>query len=301
VRFVSDRRWKAVIHATGTGSVAVVEIWGDHVSFEGFDVWGGGTDGAQGIDVEGSDVSVVGNHVHDIATPCPPNGNGGAGIVVGGGKAGYRNRGGVVARNLVQGIGTGPRDGSCRLVHGIYAAVPGVTIVNNIVRDALGDGITSWHAARSLTIANNLATENGGVGVLVGSGDSGAPPAGNIRTVVANNIVSRNAMQGITESTDGKHRVGPGNRYLHNLAFQNHGADPDPAWGIRGLFPGAVVSGTVNADPGLGGAPAPCRCMPSAAGPVVDAGTRVAAPRDDFRGAERPKGRAVDIGPYELR
>ncbi len=59
-------------------------------------------------------------------------------------------------------------------MHGIYAAVPGVTIVNNIVSRAAGDGITSWHAARKLTVANNLSAMNGGSGILIGSGDVGA-------------------------------------------------------------------------------------------------------------------------------
>lgn len=301
VRVVADRRWRARISAMSTGSGSVVEIRGDHVTFEGFDVSGRGGDGTAGIDVEGNHDVVVANYVHDLAVPCLRSGNGGAGIVVGGGRALYRNRGGVIAGNLVERIGTGPRDGSCRLVHGIYAAVPRVTIVNNIVYGAVGDGITSWHAARALTIANNLSLMNGGAGILVGTGERGASSAGHTRTLVSNNIVYRNVLHGITETTDGSHRVGPGNRYLHNLTFANRNGDPDPDAGID-LFPGEIVSNNLNRDPRFARpSPAAGQYRLLASSPAVDAGTCAGAPRRDFHGSARPRGRGVDIGPMEFR
>jgi hypothetical protein len=284
VRFVSERRWRARVSARSEDSLAVVEIVGDHVTFAGFDVTGAAADDATGIVVGGSDDTVAGNRVHDLAAPCAP----GAGIVVAGDD--YRQRDGLVTRNVVQRIGTGPLDGSCRLMHGIYAAVPRVTIVNNIVQQAIGDGITSWHAARNLVIANNLSALNGGAGILVGSGDSGATSTGNIRTLVSNNIALRNALYGITESSDGSHSVGPGNRYLNNLTFANRGG------GVGGLYPGEIVAGNVDADPRLEGP----GYRPRADSPAVDAGTCAGAPRRDFKGIAR-QGRGVDIGPHELR
>jgi hypothetical protein len=291
VRFVPDRRWGAKISARDTGLVTVVEILGDHVAFTGFDVTGGGTAGAVGIDVEGSNNFIAGNRVHDLAASCAP----GAGIAVG--DEGYRAEGGLVAGNVVERIGTGPRDGTCRLMHGIYAAVPGVTIVNNIIQRAIGDGITSWHAARDLTIANNLSLRNGGAGILVGSGDAGATSIGHIRTLVSNNIVYRNALYGITETSDGAHEVGPANRYLHNLAFANRGGDRSSASGVGGLSSGEIVRRNLNADPLLTGP----GYRPRAESPAVDAGTCDGASPRDFGGAARPQGRAMDIGPYERR
>jgi Right handed beta helix region/Protein of unknown function (DUF1565) len=298
VRFVSDRRWRARIAAVGSEAITVVVIRADHVILRGFDVTGRGGPGTAGIGVEGSHDAVVGNRVRGVAAPC--TGNGGAGIVVGGGQNGYGNRGGRIDGNLVEDIGPAARDGTCRLVHGIYAAVPGVTIVNNIVSRAAGDGITSWHAARTLTIVNNLSTTNGGAGILVGSGDSGATSAGHTDTLVSNNIVYRNALNGITESSDGTHPVG-GNRYLHNLTFGNRRSDGGDDSGTEGLSSDAVVSGTVNADPDF------ARLTGSAlsyglrtTSPAVDAGTRAGAPRHDFDGTPRPRGRGIDIGPYEL-
>jgi hypothetical protein len=291
VRFVSDRRWGARISARRRGSLTVVEILGDHVRFAGFDITGAGGDGAVGIDVEGSADVIAGNRVHDLAAPCVA----GAGIVVG--DVGYRAAGGRVAGNVVERVGTGPRNGTCRLMHGIYAAVPQVTIVNNIVHRAIGDGITSWHAARDLTIANNVSVLNGGAGILVGSGDAGASSIGHIRTLVSNNIVYRNALYGITEASDGSHEVGPANRYLHNLAFANRGGDPSTASGVGGLSSGEIVRRNLNADPLLTGP----RYRPRAGSPAVDAGTCDGASRRDFEGTARPQGRAMDIGPYERR
>jgi Right handed beta helix region len=290
VRFVSDRRWRARISAPRRDLLSVVEIHGDYVNIAGFDVTGGG---AVGIEVEGSENVVAGNRVHDVAGPCVA----GAGIVVGSGNDGYRQHDVLVTGNVVERIGTGPRDGSCRLLHGIYAAVPRVAVVNNIVQGAVGDGITSWHAARGLTITNNLSMMNGGAGILVGSGDAGASRIGHIRTLVSNNIVYRNALYGITETSDGRHPVGPGNQYVHNLAFANRGGDRSSESGVGGLSSGEIVASNLNADPALTGS----LHRPGAGSPAVDAGTCAGAPRRDFEGAARAQGRAVDIGPHERR
>ena len=289
VRFLSDQRWGATISARSAGQTTVVEILGDHVMFAGFDVTGAGGERAVGIDVEGSDNIIARNRVHDLKAPCAP----GAGITIG--DQDYRAQGGLVTGNLVERIGTGPLNGSCRLIHGIYAAVPRVAVVNNIVHRAIGDGITSWHAARELIITNNLSLLNGGAGILVGSGGAGASGIGHIRTVVANNIVYRNALYGITETSDGSHQVGPGNRYVHNLAFANRGGDESSSSGIGNLRSGEIVRGNVNADPLLTSP----GYRPRAASPAVNAGTCEGASRRDLEGVARPQGPAVDIGPYE--
>jgi hypothetical protein len=88
IRFVSDARWKAALSARGPGSVTVVDIRADYVTFEGFDATGAGGDGTAGINVEGSHVTVSRNRVHDLLAPCPESGNGKAGVVVRGGLAG---------------------------------------------------------------------------------------------------------------------------------------------------------------------------------------------------------------------
>jgi hypothetical protein len=129
----------------------------------------------------------------------------------------------------------------------------------------------------------------------VGSGGPGATAGGNRGTTVANNIVS-SCGRGIAETTDGEHRVGPGNRYLNNLVFR---------CGARGLLVGGVaprggrplVAGTLTLDPRL--RERATHYQPRAASPVIDAGVPTAAPSSDFAGVRRPLGPHVDIGAFE--
>jgi hypothetical protein len=170
-----------------------------------------------------------------------------------------------------------------------------VSIANNVVYRNAHDCITSWHAATQLTIANNTVLDCPGAGITIGSGGPGATSRGNVRTLVSNNLVYGNG-QGVVETSDGTHRVGPGNRYLSNLVFRSGSGD------LRvGDAPsrGAVVSGTVNRDPRIMSAANGYR--PTAASPAIDAGTTIGAPRSDFNGVRRPQGRRIDIGAFEWR
>jgi hypothetical protein len=293
IRFVSDTRWAARITAAATGPLAIVQVAGDHVDVEGFDVSGSGGDGTVGILVPGSHVRVIGNHVHDVLVACDGGLNGGGGIVAGGGTPDYRNHDIEVIGNLVHDIvGTPTR--TCAGVHGIYASVARVRIANNVSYRTAHDCITSWHAASRLTIVNNTVLDCPAAGITVGSGGPGATSRGNVHTTVANNIVYRSG-HGIVETTDGEHRVGPGNRYLSNLVF---GSGQYDRW-LSGVARsrGAIVSGTIAADPRLMGRGEHYRL--TAASPAIDAGVATGAPRSDFDGIHRPRGRRVDIGAFE--
>jgi hypothetical protein len=294
IRFVSARRWAARISATATGSLGIVELAGRDVDFVGFDVSGRGGDGTAGIIVPGSYDRVIGNHVHDVLVACTGGTNGGGGIVAGGGNPDYRNHDIQVIGNVVNDVvGTPKRH--CVGVQGIYASVARVRIVNNVSYSNGDNCITSWHAASRLTIANNTAVGCPGAGINVSSGESGATRSGNIHTIVVNNIVYRNG-KGIVATTDGVHRVGP-NRYMNNLVFGSRtDNEPLPA---NSLEAGAIVSGTIGADPKLRGPRDLYR--PSAGSPAIDAGTSIAAPRTDFDGVRRPQGARVDVGAFEWR
>jgi hypothetical protein len=295
VRFVSDERWEARIEASGRGAVTMVSILGDQVRFEGFDVTGSGGDGSGGIEALGSHTSIVANRVRDLAMPCLGQGNGGAGIVIGSAQVDYRTRDVLVERNVISDIGSGPRDGSCRLVHGIYAETPRATIVNNVIDGAAGDGITSWHGARELAIVNNLSTANGGNGLLIGSGDSGATRLGHTGTAVVNNIITRNALYSISESSDGDHRVGR-NRYESNMTFGNRLDDSAP---LRDRLSEPQIAGNLTADPQLPPDAGLSSVEIPASSPAVDAGTCAGAPSTDIAGVRRPQGAGIDIGPFE--
>jgi hypothetical protein len=295
ISFVSASRWGAKVRATSSGSLAVVQIDGDYVDVEGFDVAGRGGDGTVGIAMQGSYQRAIANRVHDVIVACDGGLNGGAGIVAGSGNPDYRNHDLEVLGNLVHDVvGTPTR--RCGGVHGIYVGVPRVRVADNISYRNAHDCITSWHAATQLTIVNNTVADCPAAGITVGSGDTGAGPHGNHDTFVANNLVYRNR-QGIVETTDGRHPMGPRNRYVSNLIFAS---GPVAAFQPGNLlYRGASVSGTVDADPRLVTSDHSYR--PTAGSPAIDAGTRMQAPSSDFDGVSRPQGRGVDIGAYEWR
>jgi hypothetical protein len=294
IHFVSETRWGARITATASGPLGIVDVAGDYVDVEGFDVSGSGGDGTVGIVVPGSNVRVLRNRVHDVTVACDGGLNGGGGIVAGGGRPDYANHDIQVIGNLVHDV-VGTPSRRCGGVQGIYASVARVSIANNVVYRNAHDCITSWHAATELTIANNTALDCPGAGITIGSGGPGATGSGNVRTVVTNNLVVDNG-QGVVETSDGVHRVGPGNRYLNNLVFRSGSGDLRP-----GDAPsrGAVVSGTVSSDPRLMGPANAYR--PRTGSPAIDAGTTTGAPRSDFDGVRRPQGRRIDIGAFEWR
>ena len=288
IQFVAEHRWGARITATSSGSLSIVDIAGDYVDFEGFDVSGRGGDGTAGIIVPGTHVRVLHNRVHDVLVACDGGTNGGGGIVAGGGLPDYRNHDIQVLGNLVHDV-VGTPSRRCAGVQGIYASVARVLIANNVVYRNAHDCITSWHAATELTIVNNTAVDCPGAGITIGSGGPGATSGGNVHTLVANNLVYGNG-QGIVETSDGVHQVGPGNRFLNNLVFHSGNGAPSR---------GAVVSGTVRSDPKLASATDSYRLTAGSA--AIDAGTRTGAPRSDFDRVRRPQGSRVDIGAFEWR
>ena len=288
IHFVAEERWGARIAATSSGSLGIVEISGDYVDFDGFDISGRGGDGTAGIVVPGSHVRVLHNRVHDVLVACDGGSNGGGGIVAGGGLPDYRNHDIQVVGNLVHDVvGTPTR--RCEGVQGIYASVARVLIANNVVYRNAHDCITSWHAATQLTIVNNTAVDCPGAGITIGSGGPGATSSGNVHTFVANNLVYGNG-QGIVETSDGAHRVGPGNRFLNNLVYRSGNGAPSR---------GAIVSGTVSSDPKLASAARSYRLTAGSA--AIDAGTSNGAPHTDFDRVHRPQGPRVDIGAFEWR
>jgi hypothetical protein len=279
VRFVSTQRWRADLVNRDRAPGTILEVLGKHVEVRGFEVTSAVRAEVDGIGLAGSGSRAIGNHVHHLVRPCRHNG----GIVAG--DARYASRGMVIARNYVHDIGRGPRDRPCSLLHGIYAAVPRVRIVNNVVARALGDGITSWHAASRLTIVNNTVVGNGGDGILIGNGDAGGTAAGHTGSYVANNIVVHNHADAISEA--GPRRVR--NAYSHNVLYGN-GRDLVDDWG------GSIERSTITGDPLFSNAARDgFVLLPGSL--ALASGTVADAPRLDFLGALR--GRSVSRGAFE--
>lgn len=273
IRFVADSTWGA--HVVVGPSRLHYAWWqaGAFTDIVGFDVTG---DGWTGIAIEGDNVRVSGNRVHDF----PGAGSrGAAGILV---EDAARA---VIEGNLVHGIGR--PDSSNGLVHGIYLSrgARGAAVRNNIVWGNQDAGICAWHSARDATIANNTVFANGNWGIQVGGAEGSVAD----HFVVVNNIVFDNGGYGLAEiGLSGTH-----DRFANNLVHGNRAA-----FDVRTSAP---PSGTIDADPRF------VRYARDGSGdyrlrrdsPCVDAGTQAGAPADDYDGRARPRGRGIDVGAFE--
>jgi hypothetical protein len=274
IRFISDTRWGAKIKTTGA-----YQVWNNtanYIDIVGFDISG---DGNQGILNYASNVRVIGNHVHDIIVPNIGCNEGGAGID----HASYTASNNDTIGNLVDHIGT-TNSQSCG--QGIYHAVPGGHIFNNIVNNVTQYGIQLWHAATNVSIANNLAFNCSYGGIMVGAGDAGATTADNV--IVTNNIVLNDTYYGIREEgSTGTHNV-----YANNLAL---GSSTQIY-----LQNGLSATNTVSADPKFVNyqANGSGDYHLSSGSPAIDHGTSQVAPTDDLDGAPRHAGAGIDSGPY---
>jgi hypothetical protein len=278
VRWVSAARWGA--HFTS------MQVNGHFVDVEGFDV--GDSSATILLDINGNYSRVIGNRVHDQRVRC--GGDGAAGIEAAGWRdGGYNGHHQEIVGNVVEDIGIGPRDGSCSLVHGIYTAVPYVTVANNIVRRAIGVGIHAWHAAAYNTWVNNTVVDSGSHGLMVGNGDTGASAGRGF--YVANNVAVGNRYYAIAECCDSS-VIGP-NMYVNNLGWANGYARVVQSTRNRG-----TETGSLNADPlFVGYAAGDYRLR--ARSPAIDSGTATGAPATDYAGTARPQGAGVDRGAYE--
>jgi hypothetical protein len=273
IRFQSDVKWGARIRTQGSDISWVNE--GDYVDIAGFDISG---DGRIGILNNGSSVRIIGNHVHDIpASPCTDNG--GAGIDQGD----YTASDNDTIGNVVNNIGKA----ECNRVHAIYHNNIRGRVWNNVASGSKGWGISLWHAASDVQIANNLVFGNDSGGVFIGAGDA---PGGviNENTLVTNNIVIFNKGIGIYEFKN----TGP-NQYVNNLVAQSGDSNIS-------LLNGNKDVGTITALPafinfridGKGD------YHLATGSPGVDAGTALGAPTFDIDGLSRSQKSAIDLGPY---
>lgn len=257
---------------------------GNYVDIEGFDIASADARIGIGSQPNVGYVRIVGNHVHDL-TGAACSSNGGAGILQDYWSGGHDSD---TLGNQVDHIGPSQ---ACSTVHGIYHSMAGGLIQNNIVDNVAGCGIHFWHAARGVTVTNNLSFNNRECGITVGDGDApGGIVADNF--LIANNIV-RNNPTGIQEhQSSGSTTIGSNNRYINNLVHQN-GTDVTL---IRG-----TQSGTMRVDPqmvnfrldGTGD------YHLQAGSPAIDTGTSDGAPSTDQEGRARLRTRRVSIGPFE--
>ena len=284
IYYVSTTKWGAKI--VGSGTEAMWTNNGDYSSIIGFDITGPGRIGI----LNWASYSVMqGNHVHNLTVSGGCDGNGGAGIE----NASYTDSDDDIIGNVVHDIGT---PGACNGVQGIYSSNLRGRILNNIVYRVSAWGLHLWHAANSVTIANNTVFANGssgmGGGIEIGTGDS---PGGVVldNTHVLNNIVYNNPGAGIMEYCySGQSCIGSHNTVTNNLVYGNGGA--------ISLKVG-TATGTVSADPQFVNyqANGSGDYRLKSTSPAVDHGVSTYAPVYDIDNVMRPRGAAIDIGAYE--
>jgi hypothetical protein len=278
IRFLSEKQWEAKI--TTIGAWTVWRNDGDYVDIAGFDISG---DGALGILNMGSNVRIVGNHVHDIPAPgCTKDG--GAGIHNGN----YSGHDNDVIGNLVNRIGDLAQQ--CRRVQGIYHANSGGHIWNNISCDNQGWGIHLWHAPRSVVIANNLVCRNHEGGIVIGAVQD-APPADHM--LVTNNIVVGNGPANAPYAIYEYGLLGDDNQYLNNLVFGSQQRIV--------VQHGNRVTGTIWTDPKFlnYGSQDHADYHLARGSAAIGAGTNAGAPPFDMDGGPRPVAGRLDVGPYQ--
>jgi parallel beta-helix repeat protein len=279
IRYVSDEKWGAKIVSSAD------PIWdneGAYVDVVGFDISGGGAS-YTGIHSQGSYDRSIGNRIHDFgSTGCMP----GAGVMIGGGAT---NQSAIA--NIIYNIGPlPPAVPGCNLIHGIYVATAGCTVVNNITFNNAAKGIQLWGTPADCVVANNTSFHNQD-GMVLGNDGAGSSSLDN--SIIANNIAYNNVRYGLYESGS----VGPHNQYLNNLISSNC-TDPkacdDPRTQVH-MIAGHLTN-TVIADPQFvnytGGENGDYHL--AAGSPAIHRGTTMGAPMTDFDGNRRAP--VPDIG-----
>lgn len=274
IRYVSDVKQGAKI--VGTGTEVAWTNKGNYIEVNGFDI---STSGRLGFYSAGSFGRIYNCLVHDIMVSGGISGSGGAGIDVLGSNWVIHDN---IVRNVDAALTTDHR------VQGIYIAGADANVYNNLILNVVGQGINSWHGATRAIIVNNTIS-NAGIGILIGSGDSGQLPNGSQNNYVANNILVNNRRAGIVEG--GKTSL---NTYVNNLFYNN-------PRNTEFIGSGNVVSDMITANPSFVNyqANGTGDYRVQATSPAIDKGTSTRAPSTDLAGTARPRGAGIDIGAYE--
>lgn len=292
IRYVSINKWGAKIVSSGytynpsTGvSTGANDAWyntGSYVDIVGFDIT---ADGHIGILNDGSYVNELSNRIHDITAPYACNG-------FTGGSAGIDNANDISTASGSSANGNwiynlGDQTNRCESgAHGVYQAVPGGTIENNLIYQVSGFGVHLYHQASNVTVLFNTIFQGVG-GIVVGAS------VGYIDdyTNVSNNIFVDHQTWGILENG----YAGDHNTYSNNVIYDNptnlslqsgHSATGTVSAAESTLFVNWQSNGSGNYHLKAGS-------------PAIDAANPSYPVSTDFDGVSRPQGAGYDIGAYE--
>lgn len=288
IRYESEQKWGAKLRTDKIEKTGV--HWdnsGSYVDIVGFDMSGVHS---YGIYNRGSHVRILNNHIHDYTqVSCK---EGGAGVQHGVYNGKYSSTDNDTIGNVINNIRP-PAD--CKAAHGagIYHAIAGGRILNNVVYNNGKNGIQLWHAATDVIVANNTTFKNHWDGIMVGNeGMCCGSSTGRIdNTIVVNNISFDNERDGIHEYGE----VGSHNMYSNNVVYNNREIDMH-------LINRTAATGTIKADPQFvhydpAGSDGDYHLKASS--PARGKCSKVALPAHDIEGKQRSDDGNCSIGAYE--
>jgi parallel beta-helix repeat protein len=210
---------------------SAVYLKGNGQSLVGFDVSGAGPSAwSAPLITTGSNNTFALNTVHDVLTTAAAmaadGGHGGAAIVAAADLGGTNVR--IIGNTIANVVPSGQRSS---LVHGIYPTMSG-TVADNVISNVGGVGIHMYHSPSGITVTNNTVTGARDGGILFGS-DSGTAGASTI--TVKDNVVT-GSPTGV--STYGA--VGDGNVVTNNVLVGN---------GAPTSLSGVTATGTLTSMP----------------------------------------------------
>lgn len=297
ITFRSEHRWGAKIDGQNNTSRTGIEFGSgaDWIRLEGFEIYGVGnnsqTDGASGIVVYngGSNVEIVGNHIHDIGRACTDTPIGENGMFIG-------NQSEVLIEgNLIHDVGRfAPGENGCQPTttnyqnhdHGIYInTANNVTVRNNILYNCKrGWSIQIYpNAVSGILIHNNtFAFEN---------------PYRDGQIIVGADCASCQIENNVSYA--------PHNAFIrfYQGTHTNFIAASNIVY-AAGLYSGTAISGVTFAsnwpytDP-LMVAPLSYDFHLRTGSPAIDTGLFIPSVVIDFDGVLRPQGAGYDVGAYE--
>lgn len=246
------------------GNASNLYIYSNYSDFIQLEITGATIDFGDNVPTPtyGNNDSLQKSYIHDMYNSCPqPSGQGGAVY------AGWTSTNGIADSNIVNNIGVMgncPNTGASGQ-HGIYIAGYHWQVTNNLVSNASGYGIHSYHDACENNITNNTVVHNYTGGLLLSAGPNtsyGCTTNGGNRYTVDNNVSIYNSWgcgvvaPGSTAAIQGGMIVyNTGSGSVNNVGYNNYLISNWTSTGSRGCTNSAGTNNSFVYDCDSGSCP----------------------------------------------
>jgi len=308
IRYISTTQYGAIL-TKGSGSIW--EANGSYTDVVGFDFAGSSESNAISTDngssaVGTNHVRILNNRIHDTASGC--NSTEDAVILLNASDASgsYMAGDNEVSGNLLyhNNCGQAGSNPSNSGQHGVYSALSGDVISNNVIVDQGGGWcIQAYHRVTNWTVVNNTmaACGNGGI-VLDDDSSTGVSPQ---NTTIVNNIVANSGASSTGNGGINLRDCGGSNNVIeNNLMYGNTPSN------YTGSCSGATLSSTQSGTNSTAfvnytGTGAGNYQLKTGSAAITTGSTSCASgmspctPTIDFLGSSRSQGGTIDIGAYQ--